>query len=246
MIKQVRFSRSMKFFEKDFCDLWNLTTYQDINAPCFFGGAYWKEDVDAINNHKGFKVVWNPSKIRSIFILLNPDNLVVWKSADSIDHSLIEGKYKIKKAKFRLRDKSLFKPNPLGNCICCYLGNEKAKYYYGYEEVEKLRKLTKFKILISMSGKTRKQLKREIYDKSFVHFKPALIGGVETSIELALMGRKTVGIAKGEFYLLYDSIEHACEIIKEQAKNIGKIIGSVLNKDYFDTGEEWKQVKFWL
>ena len=90
------------------------------------------------------------------------------------------------------------------------------------------------------------QLKIDLYDRSFVYFKPALVGGVTTSEELALMGRKTVSRTKGNFYLSYNSIEQACEIIENQAKNIGKTVGSVLNENYFDTGEEWKQVKFWL
>ncbi len=246
MINQTRFSKGVKFFEEDFCKRWNISTYKDKNAPCFFAGVYDMNDVKAINNHKGFKVVWNLGRIRPFFTLLNSDNLVVLRSADSTDHSLIEGKYKIKQARFEFIDSSLFTPNPLGDCICCYLGNEKLKYLYGFEEVEKLKKLTKFKILISMQGRTRNQLKKEIYDKSFVYFKPIQVGGIQTSTELALMGRKTVGIAKGEFYLLYNSIEHACELIEEQAKNIGKTVGSVLDKNYFDTGEEWKQVKFWL
>lgn len=247
MINQVKFSKSVKFFEKGFCERWNITTYQDINAPCFFAGVYHMDDVNIINYHKGFKIVWNPGRIRPIFTFLNPNNLIVCRSADSIDHSLIEGKYKIKRARFELKDFSLFKPNQLGDCICCYLGNEKLKYLYGFEEMKKLKKLTRFKILISMSNeKTQKQLKAEIYDKSFICFKPILVGGMSTTTELALMGRETVGIAKGEFYLLYNSIEHACEIIENQSKNIGKVIGSVLNKNFFDTGEEWKQVEFWL
>lgn len=96
-----------------------------------------------------------------------------------------------------------------------------------------------------MLGRTQEQLKAEIYDKSFICFKANLVGGMLTTTELALMGRKTVGKTKGEFFLLYDSLEQACEIIENQAKNIGKVMGSVLNKNFFDTGEEWKQVKFW-
>lgn len=246
MINQTRFSRSVKFFEKDFCKRWDITAYKDINVPCLFSGVYNMDDVKIINNHKGFKVVWNNGRIRDIFTLLNPDNLVVLKYTDSIDHSSIEGKYKIKQARFEIKDYSLFKPNPLGDCICCYLGTETAKYRYGFEEVERLRKITKFKILISMLGKTREQLKAEIYDKSFIYFKPNLIGGVATSNELALMGRNTICNAKGEYYISYNSVEEVCEIIKNESKNIGKVMGSVLDKDYFDTGEEWKQVEFWL
>lgn len=246
MIKQVRFSKSVMFFEKDFCKRWDITTYQNANKPCLFAGVYNIEDVEIINKHKGFKVVWNPGRIRPFFTLLDSTNLVVLKQTEVIDHNLIEGKYKIKQARFEIKDYSLFKPNPLGNCIYCYLGNEKFKYLYGFEEVEKLRKLTKYKIIVGMLGRTIEQLKTDMYDNCFVYFKSALVGGGTTSEELALMGRNTINGLKVDYYKSYDSIEHACELIEEEAKNIGKVVGSVLSEDHFDTGEEWKQVKFWL
>jgi len=245
MIEQVRFSNSVKFFEAGFCKRWNISTYKDKNAPCFFAGVYNMDDVKAINNHKGFKVVWNPGRIRPFFTKLESKNLIVFKRTGVIDHSSIEGKYKIKEGRFEIKDYSLFKPNPLGDCIYCYLGTEKAKYKYGFEEVEKLRKITKFKILIGVQGRTIEQLKKDLYDNCFVYFKSALVGGGTSSNELALMGRKTVCRTTGNFYLIYDSIEQANEIIENEAKNIGKTVGSVLNKNYFDIGKEWKQVKFW-
>ena len=248
MINQVRFSSGVQFFEKDFCKRWNVTTYKNTKDPCFFAGVYHMKDVNIINNHKGFKVVWNPSRVRTnLFPLLRPQNLVVLKHFhSSIDYSSIKGKYKIKEARFEIKDYSLFKPNPLGNCIYCYLGTEEAKYRYGFDEVEKLRKLTKHKIIIGMLGRSYPQLKADMYDNCFVYFKSALFGGGTTAIELALMGRKTVSRTKGNFYLLYDSIDQACEMIENEAKNIGKTVGSVLKENYFDTGKEWKQVKFWL
>ena len=245
MINQVRFSRRVRFFEQDFCKRWNTTTYKDLDAPCLFAGCYRQDDVDAINNHKGFKLVWNNGRVRSIFNQLDSDNLVVLKYTDCIDHSSLEGKYKMKQARFEIKDYSLFQPNKLGDCICVYLGNESGKYIMGYDEVEKLRKLTKRKILVSMLGKPREQLKAEIYDKCFIYFRPIIIGGIETSIELALMGRKTLSNSKGEGHVPYNDLEDACRLIEEEAKWIGKERGSVLMENYFDTGEEWKLVKFW-
>ena len=247
MINQTRFSRGVKFFEKGFCKRWGISIYKNKNAPCFFAGVYDMDDVRAINNHKGFKVVWNPGRVRpKLFPLLNPNNMVVLKYSSTVDHSLIEGKYKIKQARFEIKDYSLFKPNKLGDCIYCYLGSKKLKYLYGFEEFEKLRKLTKFKLLVGIEKQPIEQLKINFYDKCFVYFKSALVGGGTTAEELALMGRKTVGRSENKSYLLYDNIEQACELIEEQAKNIGKTVGSVLKENYFDTGKEWKQVKFWL
>jgi len=247
MIEQTRWSKSVRFFEKDFCERWNLRTYHDPNAPCFFAGVYRPEDVDIINRHKGFKVVWNNGRVReNLFPLLDPTNMVVLKYTDSIDHSSIERKYKIKQARFEIKDYSMFQPNKLGDSICVYLGNESGKYIMGFDEVEKLRKLIKHPILVSMQGHSREWVKENIYDKSFVYFKPIEVGGVETGNELALMGRKTISPAKGEYYINYETIEQAAELIEIEANKIGTVQGNVLHPNYFDTGEEWKQVKFWL
>lgn len=246
MIKQVRFSDSVKFFEKEFCDFWNVTPYKDPNAPCLFAGVYSRQDVFHINHHKGFKVVWNNGRVRNeLFIHLIPKDLVVLKYTDAIDHTVIEDRYKIKRARFQLKDYSMFKPNKLGNKICCYLGSPKMRNLYGFPEVQRLKNITKHEIIISYLGKTREQMKSSIYDNCFVYFKPVLVGGAETANELALMGRKTVSPARGEYYLNYNTIQQAKELIDKEAQHIGEFRESVLPEDYFYTGAEWKEVEFW-
>lgn len=248
MIKQVRFSKAVRFFEQGMCKRWGVTTYKDPDAPCLFAGVYNKKDVSVINKHRGLKVVWNNGRVRpNLFLKLNPKNLVVCKYTDSIDHSMLEGKYRIKNARFEIKDYSLFSPTPLGDSICVYLGSEGHKHGLGYEQVEQLKKITQHPILYSWAREmTRAQLKERIYNNCFVYFKPAIVGGVETANELALMGRKTVSNAKDEYYIPYDSIEHAAQIIDKEAEKIGTMVGSVLNENYFYTGEEWMQEEFWL
>jgi len=246
MINQVRFSKSVIFFEEGFLQRWGVLPYHDKDAPCLFAGVYNHEDVEIINKHKGFKIVWNNGRIRPFFTELNPTNMVVLKYTDSIDHSLLEGKYRIKKARFEIKDYSLFTPTPLGDSICCYLGSPSLRELYGWKDVEQLSKKTKYTIKISYLGKSREQLKKEIYDKCFVYFKPIIVGGVETANELSLMGRRTISNAKGEYYIPYKSIDHVCELIEKEAIDIGKIRDSILPSDYFYTGEEWLNESFWL
>jgi len=246
MIKQCRFSKAVKFFEQDFCDRWGLKHYYSQEESCLFAGVYKPEDVEAINNHKGFKVIWNNGNVRNkLFNMLDEKNLVVCKYTNSIDHSGIDSRFRIVPARFEIKDYSLFAPEPLGQSVCVYLGNEKSKHIMGFDEVIKLKKITKHPIIISMQGHTRAWVKENIYARSFVNFKPVKVGGVETANELALMGRKTVSIAEGEGYINYNTIEEAANLIELEAKKIGTNQGSVLPKDYFRTGEEWLNEKFW-
>ena len=246
-INQVRFSRAVKFFEKEMCHRWHVTPYVSRHQPCLFAGVYNMDDVRVINAHRAFKVVWSNGVIRPhLFRRLKSNNLVVCQYTDAIDHSMLNGRFKIKKARFEIKDYSMFRPTPLGDSICVYLGSETRKAIYAADQVEALKEITDRPIIYSWAKKlSRPELIEQVYNKCFVHFKPALIGGAETANELALMGRHTVSNGKGEFYLPYGDLEEAAQIIEVQAANIGKTVDSVLPDDYFNVGRKWMDINFW-
>ncbi len=242
MIEQVRFSSGVKFFEADFCKRWNLNLYSDIDAPCLFAGVYFPEDIRAINDHKGFKVVWNWGGIGDFFNNLDPVNVVVMMSP-FINHDSISDKYKKKKANIQIKDFSMFTPNKLGDKVYCYLGNPNVQDQYGYEVVEKLKKEIEFEVIYGYLGHSINFIKEQYYDNCFVNIKTKVIGGMTTATELAYMGRMTISNTKAPFCIDYK--DNILDIIREESKKIGTIQPSMIG-DFFDTGEEWKQLKFWL
>jgi hypothetical protein len=216
-INQVRFSKSVKFFEKGFCEKWDMKPYHDVNAPCFFVGIYRSEDVSVINSHKGFKVVWNSGRPREIFSYVNKDAIVM--VGNGIKFSLPG--YKVKEVNIEIKDYSMFQPSPMGNKIYCYLGNEKGKDIMGYDFIEELKGRVEHEIIIGMQGHGMDWVKENYYDKCFVNIKPNITGGITTATELAYMGRYTVSNTDLPYCIGYKSIDDVAEIIKEQSKKIG-------------------------
>ena len=241
MIKQVRFSDGVRFFEVGFCRKWDVNIYSDINAPCLFVGVYFPVDVEAINKHKGFKVIWNTGRIRDIFTMINCKNVVVMDSG-VIDHSSIKGKYKIKKASIQIKDFSMFKPGVLGDKIYCYLGDIASKEIMGFSFMEKLKMKTPFDIIYGFLGNSIEFVKEQYYDKCFVNIKPNVIGGITTAAELAYMGRMTISNTKTPFCINYK--DDILDIITKESKKIGTLQSSMIG-DFYNIGDEWKQVKFW-
>lgn len=241
MVKQVRFSESVKFFEQGFLNRWNLDSYYNIHEPCFFAGVYDSNDIKIINTHKGFKVIWNTGRIRDIFTMINPENVIVMDSG-VIDHSSIKGKYKIKKASIQIKDFSMFKPGVLGDKIYCYLGDTASKEIMGFSFMEKLKMKTPFDIIYGFLGNNIEFVKEQYYDKCFVNIKPNVIGGITTAAELAYMGRMTISNTKTPFCINYKN--DILDIITKESKKIGTLQSSMIG-DFYNIGDEWKQVKFW-
>ena len=242
MIKQVRFSNSVKFFEKGFCERWNMHPYNDINAPCFFAGVYSQEDVDVINKHKAFKVILNTGKVREIFLNINKKNVIVMEGWINCD--FIKFKYPMKHVYIPLKDFSMFKPNTMGKKVYCYLGNKAMQDSMGFGLMEKLKKAIPYEVIYGYQGHPIEFVKKNYYDECFVNIKPNIVGGFTTAQELAHMGRMTISNALAPFCKPYSDIAEICHLINKESKKIGTIQPSCMGK-FYNTGDEWKQVKFW-
>jgi hypothetical protein len=243
MIGQVRFSNSVKFFEEGFCERWGVTTYRDLTAPCFFAGVYNMNDVKVINNHKGFKLIWNPGRVREIFNHISPQNVIVMEGW--VDCSSINKRFKVKQSCIEIKDFSMFTPNPLGNKIYCYLGNSRLKEVMGYSFIESIRKKVLFEVIYGYQGHNIQYVKERYYDNCFVNIKPSITGGFTTAQELAFMGRKTLSNAFAPFCTSYKSITEVIEFIQEESKKIGTIQPSCMG-DFINMDEEWKQLNTWI
>jgi hypothetical protein len=83
------------------------------------------------------------------------------------------------------------------------------------------------------------------YNHSFVNIKMVESGGWTTATEMAYMGRKTISNSKAPFCVDFQDNEHLRELIIKEAEKIGTVQPSCVG-DFFDTGEEWKRVNFWI
>jgi len=248
MIKQVRFSKGVKFFEKGFCKRWNVTTYKDINNPCFFVGVYNMQDVKVINNHKGLKVLWHPGRVRDVFVKVDYKHLIVvigkgvkFDIPDRYNKKIIDIPIK---DFIQLKDFSPYKPVPLGDKVYAYLGRDAVKKELGYDIIWQLDKLLPFEFIYGYQGYANEYVRNEYYKKSFINIKPHITSGLTTAIEMAYMGRKTVSNAQAPFMYGYETIDDICSIIEDEATKIGQMPKPLVTDDFFFN--DWQDLKHWI
>ena len=244
MIKQVRVSHGLRRFKPGIMERWGLKDYHDKNAPCLFLNINGKEDIDAVKNHKGFKLIFFANARGNQFInhFVGVRDLVVMSNP----YLNIPDGIKVKDGFFEIKDYSMFKPNRLGDKIYSYIGNERQKEKYGYNILKNLQKSIKYEIIFGMQGNSIEYVKHNYYDNCFLNlnFNKSGGGGLTTVKELALMGRKTIMNTKFD----YDCIipykdDDIIKIINGEAKKIGTIQPG---KDYHTIGPEWQYVSYWI
>ena len=249
-ITQCRVAPHMKYFKKDFLNRWGLTDYTSPNEPCVFFGA--TSNWDAIQKHKGFKVI----------LSAGPTDNIDWNALnDKSNIAVITGqnRFKVpeeiifKQELIETRDFSLFKPNVLGDKVYYYSGldcpNGKHPAFIkqiedecGYEIIT-----TFFKTVHDY--KSVEWLKENFYDKCFINLNFRYPdSGMTTNKELGLMGRRTIQNSHyyGEVYkgmIPYQNIKDVSNIIKKEAEKIGTIQDSI--DSHTMKTDEWLYLDFY-
>lgn len=244
MIKQARVSHGLRRFKQGLLNRWNLADYHDKNESCLFLNINDQGDINAVNNHKGFKLVFFANARANQFVnKLNNDNIVLMSFNPYL--TVPQG-MKHKSGLFELKDFSMFEPNKLGDCVYCYVGNQKQKHKYDYGHALKLQKQIGYKILFGFQVHTIQELKRDYYDRCFVNLNlnKSGGGGLLTMFELAMMGRKTIMNTRHDYDCIvpYRNDMEIIEIIVREAQNTGR---TQLGRDYHTIGPEWQSETFW-
>jgi hypothetical protein len=246
----------------------NLKDYYDINAPAFFYGIARKEDIDTIINHKGKKYIIFSGGDIDLLYHINKDNsqtklrLEYCKKLQELDEI-----YYIPRSSFMINDmKSLFfnykyipfigtsfsnfVPKPLGKKIYHYTYADNQKYMYGWDIINKIKKLKpEYEFLFLTHPNSYKnnieyckennistcETNEEIvkkYQECFISLRLTSHDGIANSVlECGLLGINTVyNDTKCIFTLSYNSIEDIINHIENEKKNIGSINYNLINK----------------
>ncbi len=244
VISQVCFGFNMSYFEKGLINRWGLKPYTDPTLPTLFFGSAGL--LDTIQNHKGFGLIYPVDQTEVRLNGVNPmKNIVV------LDRPLskITNSWNKYKGEFQIKDYTLYKPNPLGDYIYLYfmpwhtspiispllniLQNETKHKIIGYPHIQSHTQFIQ-----------EEKLKQDYYDKCFVNLNLTEANGLTTTIELAMMGRKTISNVDIDYKCLlsYDSIESILKLIEIESNKIGSIQPPI---DVHTLGDEWRDVDFW-
>ncbi len=248
-IQQVRVAKNVRRFKKGLMGRWGLTDYHDIHTPCYFFNINNDKDIAAAKKHEGFKLIHFVNARGDQFIdrLKGiPDMVIIGNPY----LTKIEG-HNIKwEVNFELKDFSIFKPNPLGDKIYCYIGMGK-EGKRGWDIAKEIEKRIDLEIIYGIQRSKYQCVGMEevkvMYDKCFLNLNldPSGGGGMITVTELGLMGRMTIMNTKfeRESIIPYKDIDEIVEIINRESKKIGTVQPAM---NPHNTGEEWLNVDFWL
>jgi len=248
MIKQVRVSHGLRRFKPGIMKRWDLKDYHDKDAPCLFFNINGKEDIDAVKNHKGFKLIFFANARGNEFIksFIGVKDLVVIYN-DFLD--VPEG-IQVKNAgcstPFEIRDFSIFKPSKLGDKIYSYIGNDTQKHKYGYNHLWRIQDKISYGIIMAKNEHSIEYVKEKYYDNCFVNINLNRSGGggLTTAREMAMMGRKTIMNTKFNypFIMPYEDDEDIIRLINQEAEKIGTM---QQGWDSHTVGSEWQNERFW-
>jgi len=249
-IQQAYISPSINFFKKNFLERYNLSEYHDTEEPALFFGLRGSGKI--LKNHKGLKLLL-PCTPNDYPLLSSYENTIV----------ICSEKYKLPEDVVRkcitpqIKDYSLFKPNILGEKIYAYTGFKNG-WNLRKKILDELQKKIDFEIITTDHQEISNYydifyLKKKYYDKTFLNLNFTEGHGLTTTIELGLMGRKTIfnnnninNIQRLEFpnFLSYRDLDEVVEIINSESKKIGTI------PDVIDahnvSNDEWLYLNFYL
>lgn len=246
-INQVHISDSLALFKKDFIDLWKLEPYTNPNEPCLFVGAYnGVNDINRINNHKGFKLVLFGGADIPNYRYLNPSNLFI--VVDKVTYNVaMKNRIPEPKKFFRVafKDYRGFKPLPLGDKIYCYqsMDSPACRKKYGFDMLERvIHYFGRDKVLIGYHGHTMDEMIEKYYSKSFINLQFNPMAGFTTTLEMAHLGRMSVSNYTASFCLSYQT---GLDVIKRIQIVMNNKFVADPQEGFIDYSDEWLYTEYW-
>jgi len=240
-IKQVSVAPFLNYFKEGLKARWGLSDYYDPYAPClFFGGV---GQVELINKHKGYKLLYFADIVDKYPSELNPENVVAFGNPYSTIPSTIPVKY----GWIETRINNAITPSPLGDKVFVYLRQPSDEIRLGLLEVQKLQKKINYEI-ITLSEPNPipfQEVVNNYYKKSFISVNFTESAGLTTVCDLGLRGVKTIMNTKLSLSSLLEisSNEEIPLLIEKEAKKIGTIQKPI---DNYNLNDVWQDLNFWI
>jgi hypothetical protein len=251
-IQQVHISNHVKFFTKQFCELWGLREYDNVNDPALFLGCYDHREIEIIKAHRGFKLVMPTGEDSScafapeddVHILNTPFIRIPADQNSAVNSRMLN---------IPVKDFRTFKPVPLGDKIYCYQGHDnencKRKYNYGLLK-ELMQELGEDKFLIGYQGHTPEEMIEKFYKPSFINLQLNEFAGFSSTLEMAAMGRVSVCNGPAPFCIKHDgTAEDIISFIKfwSPGKNTDFAIDIVAPEvnNFLHYSDNWLNTEYW-
>lgn len=198
----------------------NFNRYVSTDKPTLFFGIYRKDDIDAVKNHKGVRIIWFagsdamvPDTLLSLQELQDDINTVFIAESKWIEEDLKSVGIKFESISLFLDDIYKWKSTPLGNSIFWYSANSSK---YGKEYLSEVKKaFPNINIITNEAHSIPREKMSEVYSQCFVGVRPVKHDGMSVSVaEMALMGRYTIWNGDGPFSVKFEGVDGLITAIK--------------------------------
>lgn len=240
---------SIRFFKEGFLSHNNLIDYYDLDQPAIFFGA--KESTHLINKHRGYKIILPCTPTDYPNIVDFNKTMFICSENYILPKNVIR-----KNITPKIKNYDIFEPNTLGDRIYFYSGFKNG-WNKNHNLINEIQKKISFEIITTNHQHLNnyydiQHLKSTYYDKCFLNINLSMGHGLSTTIELGLMGRKTIfnntnknNIQRIEFpnFITYGDFDSIIDIINNESKKIGTLQSAI---DAHNIGDEWLNLNFWL
>lgn len=251
-ITQLSVDSTVRFFKENLQKRYNFNDYDSTEEPTLFFGIHLQ--IERINRHNGYKIIYLASPVDAQKISWINNSEKVFVKDDKILHgsSLIDipNTYQKKHIIFETKPYDKYVPNKLGNKVYVYLGSEGRKNSeFKYERIKNIERKCNFEFIYGMtkpnnSFYTEDYVKENWYDNCFININLSTYNGLQSMVELAFMGRKTIANFHRNFpcVINYINDDHILEIIESESKKIGTIQSSI---NVHTVQDEWLNIEWW-
>ena len=220
MIRQCKFSDSVKFFKDDFFKMWDLKEYTNVNESSIFFGCYSTLDVQIINAHKGKKIVFLVGADVPNLHRIEKYNVTFASDKQNILDFFKEKNVPYIDKIISVKDYSNFNPTEKGSKIYVYKANS---HTYEKFKLALLEPAIKYfgedMFLFGVHGNTMQQMIDNYYKPSFINIQLNPLHGFATACEMAYMGRKSISNNPAPFALHFKTPNDIIELIKKEINN---------------------------
>lgn len=252
-IQQVHISHQVSFFAEEFCKLWGLHLYHDVDAPALFFGCYDAREIDVINRHRGFKLVMPTGEDSNLPFLPAPDIAVLnTPFIRKPENQHRELRHEV--LNIPVKDFSELKPAKFfGHKIYCYQGRGtdacKVKYNYALLQ-DVMEEFGADNFLIGIRGHTMEEMVNDFYTPCFLNLQLNAYAGFSSTLEMAHLGRRSICNVKAPFCIPFKTAKDVVEAIKQEQKNLYTMAlqprsVNYMAGNYLEYGDFWLNTEFW-
>jgi len=238
---QLRTSPVIYSFHEAFKKKFNFKEYTSPDEPTVFFGLYRKNDIRAVQEHRGLKIIWfagvDAVKGKTLRYLRAKENAVFIAESKFIEDDLSTAGIEHESISLYMDDMYRWKPEPLGKSLYWYNAGQSR---YGKQYLPAVRKAFPDLDIIIHDGNEavpREEMDK-VYAQCFANMRLLEHDGMSQSVaEAGLMGRMSIYNGNGPFSVPYEGPEGVIEAIKRLRQGYNPKLIAKRSRGYFMENE---------